>query len=248
MYPKLKNRPWKVVKSENILRLGPWLSVRQECVEMPSGKQIPTWYVMEFPDWINVIAITKDGKMVMEDQYRHALGETHYELVAGVVDPGETPLEAAKRELSEETGYEGGEWKLFMTLSPNPTNHNNLSYTFLATGVEKVREQHQEPTEDIHVDIMEPEQVLEMLRDGEIIQALHAAPLWKYFYARTGAGDAARRRDHSGTACRAALEVFLFMRFAIPIAPVGHTRRHRWHPTHFVPIIFGLRFSSKAIA
>ena len=181
MYPKLKNRPWKVVKSENILRLGPWLSVRQECVEMPSGKQIPTWYVMEFPDWINVIAITKDGKMVMEDQYRHALGETHYELVAGVVDPGETPLEAAKRELSEETGYEGGEWKLFMTLSPNPTNHNNLSYTFLATGVEKVREQHQEPTEDIHVDIMEPEQVLEMLRDGEIIQALHAAPLWKYF-------------------------------------------------------------------
>ena len=69
-----------------------------------------------------------------------------------------------------------------MTLSPNPTNHNNLSYTFLARGVEKVREQHQEPTEDIHVDIMEQEQVLEMLKDGEIIQALHAAPLWKYFY------------------------------------------------------------------
>ena len=132
MYPKLENRPWKVVKSENILHLGPWLSVRQECVELPSGKQIPTWFVLEFPDWINVIAITKDGKMVMEDQYRHALGETHYELVAGVIDPGETPLEAAKRELSEETGYEGGEWQLFMTLSPNPTNHNNKSYTFLA--------------------------------------------------------------------------------------------------------------------
>ncbi len=181
MYPKLENRAWRVVKSENILHLGPWLSVRQECVELPSGKQIPTWFVLEFPDWVNVIAITKDGKMVMEDQYRHALGETHYEIVAGVVDPGETPLQAAQRELSEETGYEGGEWRLFMTLSPNPTNHNNLSYTFLATGVEKVREQHQEATEDIHVDIMEPEQVLEMLRDGEIIQALHAAPLWRYF-------------------------------------------------------------------
>ena len=181
MYEKLKNRPWKVIKSENILRLGPWLSVRQECVELPTGKQIPTWFVLEFPDWINVIALTKDGKMVMEDQYRHALGETHYELVAGVIDPGETPLHAAQRELSEETGYEGGEWSLFMTLSPNPTNHNNLSYTFLATGVEKVRDQHQEETEDIHVDILDPSQVLEMLRDGEIIQALHAAPLWKYF-------------------------------------------------------------------
>lgn len=181
MYPKLNNRPWKVVKSENILRLGPWLSVRQECVEMPSGAQIPTWFIFEFPDWINVIALTKEGKMVMVDQYRHALGETHYELVAGVIDQGETPLEAAKRELSEETGFEGGEWQLFMTLSPNPTNHNNLSYTFLATGVEKRREQHQEPTEDIGVHVMEQEQVMEMLRDGEIIQALHAAPLWKFF-------------------------------------------------------------------
>ena len=181
MLKKLKNRAWKVLKSENILRLGPWLSVRQECVELPNGTQIPSWYILEVPDWINVIAITKDGKMVMEDQYRHGLGETHYELVAGVVDEGETPLQAAQRELSEETGYEGGEWRLFMTLSPNPTNHNNLSYTFLATGVEKKREQHQEPTEDIHVDIMSREEVYELLQSGEIIQALHAAPLWKYF-------------------------------------------------------------------
>lgn len=180
-YPKLDNRPWRVVKSENILRLGQWLSVRQECVELPTGVQIPTWFVLEFPDWINVIAITKDGQMVMVDQYRHALGETHYELVAGVIDKGESPLQAAQRELSEETGYEGGEWKLFMTLSPNPTNHNNLSYTFLATGVEHRREQHQEATEDIHVDVLSPEQVHEMLVDGEIIQALHAAPLWRYF-------------------------------------------------------------------
>ena len=125
--------------------------------------------------------MTKDGQMVLVDQYRHALGETHYELVAGVIDPGETPLEAAKRELSEETGFEGGEWQLFMTLSPNPTNHNNRSYTFLATNVEKCREQHQEPTEDIGVHLMSPEQVREMLEDGEIIQALHAAPLWRYF-------------------------------------------------------------------
>lgn len=181
MYNKLVNRPWKVLKSENILRLGPWLSVRQECVELPSGTQIPTWFIFEFPNWINVIAITKDGQMVMEDQYRHGIGETHYELVAGVIDPGETPLQAAQRELSEETGYEGGDWQLYMTLSPNPTNHNNLSYTFLATGVEKRREQHQEKTEDIHVDVLTKQQVLEMLQNGEIIQALHAAPLWKYF-------------------------------------------------------------------
>lgn len=181
MIERPENRPWKVLRSEHILNLGQWLSVRQECVELPSGRRIPTWFVLEFPDWINVIAITKDGRFVMEDQYRHALGQTRYELVAGVVDPGETPLQAAQRELSEETGYGGGQWQLFMTLSPNPTNHNNLSYTFLATDVEPLDAQHQEPTEDIRVHVLTREEVHELLMQGEIIQALHAAPLWKYF-------------------------------------------------------------------
>lgn len=181
MIKKLENRKWKVIKSEHILNLGQWLSVRQETVELPSGKQIPTWFVLEFPDWINVIAITKDGHFVMEDQYRHALGQTNYELVAGVVDEGETPLQAAQRELSEETGYGGGRWEEFMVLSPNPTNHNNLSHTFLALDVEPIGKQHQEPTEDIQVDIFTRDEVKELLHTGQIVQALHAAPLWKYF-------------------------------------------------------------------
>lgn len=181
MIPKLENRKWKVLESKKLLSKGTWMNLRQEKVQLPTGSIVPEWFVLEFPNWINVIAITKDGKFVMEDQYRHALGETHYELVAGVIDPGETPLEAAKRELSEETGYGGGEWKLFMTVSPNPTNHTNLSYTFLATGVEKISEQHQEATEDIHVDVFTREEVYEIIESGQMIQALHLAPLYKYF-------------------------------------------------------------------
>lgn len=185
MIPTLVNRKWKVLKSENILHLGPWLSVRQEEVELPSGKTIPTWFVLEFPDWVNVIAITKDGKMVMIDQYRHAIAQTRYEIVAGVIDEGETPLEAAQRELMEETGFGGGEWSEFMVLSPNPTNHNNLSYTYIATGVERISAPHQEDTEDIGVHLMSEQDVLQLLNEGEIIQALHAAPLYKYFANKT---------------------------------------------------------------
>lgn len=180
MIPTIENRPWKVLKSENILSLGVWLNVRQETVELPSGKQIPTWFVLEFPDWINVIAITKDGQFVMEDQYRHGLGVTNLEICAGVIDPGETPLEAAKRELSEETGFGGGKWELFMKLSPNPTNHNNISWTFLATDVEPIERPHQEATEDIHVHLLSRDELETVLKRGDIIQALHAAPLWKY--------------------------------------------------------------------
>lgn len=181
MISKPENRKWKVLESKKLLNKGTWMNLREEKVQLPSGAIIPEWFILEFPDWINVIAITKDGNFVMEDQYRHGIGETHYELVAGVIDAGETPLEAAQRELSEETGYGGGKWELFMTLSPNPTNHTNRSYTFLATGVEKLSEQHQEKTEDIHVDIFSRTDVKQLLESGEIIQALHAAPLWKYF-------------------------------------------------------------------
>lgn len=181
MIPKLENRKWKVLKSEKLLNRGTWMNLRVEQVQLPSGSIVPEWFILEFPDWVNVIAITKDGDFVMEDQYRHAIGQTHFELVAGVIDPGETPLEAAKRELSEETGYGGGEWSLFMQISANPTNHTNISYTFLATGVEKLSEQHQESTEDIHVDIFTRDEVRQLLDTGQIIQALHAAPLWKYF-------------------------------------------------------------------
>ena len=181
MLPKLENRKWKVLESTKLLSKGTWMNLRMDKVQLPSGNIVPEWFVLEFPNWVNVIAITKEGNFVMEDQYRHALGETHFELVAGVIDPGETPLEAAKRELSEETGFGGGEWSLFMTASANPTNHTNLSYTFLATGVEKLCEQHQEPTEDIHVDVFTPAEVREILETGQMIQALHVAPLWKYF-------------------------------------------------------------------
>ena len=181
MIPKLENRKWKVLASEKLLSRGTWMNLRQDRVQLPSGSIVPEWFVLEFPDWINVIAVTRDGHIVMEDQYRHALGQTHFELPAGVIDPGETPLEAAKRELSEETGFGGGEWSLFMKVSPNPTNHTNFSYTFLATDVEPIGTQHQEATEDIRVHLLTPDEVCEILTSGQIVQALHAAPLWKFF-------------------------------------------------------------------
>lgn len=180
MIPKPQNKPWRVLKSRFIAENRPWLALRQEIVELPNGEQIPTWYVNDFPDWINVIAVTKDGRFVMESQYRHGIGDTFYELCAGVVDEGETPLEAARRELLEETGYGGGEWSYFMKLSPNPANHSNYQHTFLAVGVEKQGEAHQKKTEDIDTYLFTREEVMEILENGWVMQALHAAPLWKY--------------------------------------------------------------------
>jgi 8-oxo-dGTP pyrophosphatase MutT (NUDIX family) len=182
MAKSLKNRKWSVLSSEYLLREGAWCTVRRDTVQLPTGVVIPEWYVFEFPSWANVIALTKEGKMVLVSQYRHGLGETHYELCAGLVDPTDpSPMEGAKRELEEETGYGGGRWSLYMTTSANPSNHNNLNYTFLAEDVELITERHPEESEDLEVHLLTKIEVRELLERGEMIQAMHAAPLWRFF-------------------------------------------------------------------
>ena len=175
-----ENRPWRVLSSEYVARR-PWFTVRRESVQLPTGAVVPEWYVFEFPDWVNVIARTDDGLFVMISQYRHALGQTHYELVAGTCEPDETPEQSARRELLEEAGYAGGRWRRYMVTSPNPTNHTNRVHTFLAEGVGRVAEQHTEAGEDIRVHLLTADEVRELLDGDRIMQCLHAAPLWRYF-------------------------------------------------------------------
>ena len=174
------DRKWEILSTEYLIRR-PWLTARRDHVKLPTGVENPEFYVLEYPDWVNVIAITKEGEFVMIRQYRHGLGETRYELCAGVSEEGEDPVESARRELYEEAGYGGGEWQPWMTISANPSTTNNLTYCFLATGVERVSSQHLEETEDITVHLLTEAEVKALLVNDEIRQSLMAAPLWKYF-------------------------------------------------------------------
>lgn len=174
------DKKWEILESEYLIRR-PWLTARRDHVRLPDGVENKEYYVLEYPDWVNVIAITVDGKFVMERQYRHGLQWTGYEICAGVCESGENPLEAAKRELCEETGFGGGEWKLQMTISANTSTMTNVCHCFVATGVERISEQHLEATEDISVHLLTVDEVRNLLVGNEIRQALMAAPLWKYF-------------------------------------------------------------------
>lgn len=175
-------KEWQVLESEYLVRR-PWLTARRDRLELPDGRIIPEYYVLEYPDWVNVIAITKDGQFVMERQYRHAARKISLELPCGVMEEGETPLEAAQRELLEETGFGGGQWKKLMELSPNPSAMSNTTHCFLAIGVEKIAEQHLDETEELSVLFMTKEEVKRMLNENQICQALMVAPLYKYIYA-----------------------------------------------------------------
>lgn len=176
------SEPWKVLDSEYLIRR-PWLTVRRERLELPNGRIVPEYYVLEYPDWVNVIAITGNGAMILERQYRHGLGYAAWEIPCGVLEKTDaSPLAGAQRELLEETGYGGGEWTLLDTLSGNPASTNNRTYCFLARGVQRIGEPHLDPGESFDVKLFPLEDVPEMLLRGEFVQALHVAPLWKFLY------------------------------------------------------------------
>lgn len=176
-----KNKKWEVLRSEYLFN-SPWLTARMDEVKLPTGKIIPEYYVLEYPDWVNILAITKNKEFVFVRQYRHGLKDVFYELCAGVCEAGESPLQSAQRELLEETGYGKGAWQEFMTIAANPSTMNNWTHCFLATGVERVAPQNLEDTEDLTVHLLTRDEVKDLLDRDAIKQSLHAAPLWKYFY------------------------------------------------------------------
>ena len=171
---------WKVLKSEYLFKR-PWLTARRDTCQLPDGRIMDEYYVLEYPTFINVIAITKDDEMVLVRQYRHGLGRTCFELVAGCVEEGEDPMVAAQRELLEETGFSGGEWTETMCYSCNASAMNNLSHSYLAVGVERTDTQHLDANEDIEVYTFPKDEVHQMLLRGDFMQASMIAPLYKFF-------------------------------------------------------------------
>lgn len=170
---------WKILDSEYLLR-HKYMMLRKDKVELNNGHIINDYFVIEKANWVNVIAITDEGKFVFERQYRHGASVINYELPAGIIEDGEEPLEAAKRELLEETGYSGGEWVEYNRAYPNPSSMTNLNFTFLAKGVRKATEQNLEVTENIEVLLLSKENVRKLLDSSLIIEGIQQAPLWRY--------------------------------------------------------------------
>lgn len=171
---------WKILKSSYLFN-DLWFTVRKDVCERPDGKIVDPYYVYEFPDWVSAVAITKDGKFVMEKQYRHALGMTMFEIPGGCVDPEDNDLESAiKRELLEETGYVFDRYEYLGRISANPSTNNNWMHMFLATGGDLYSSQHLDENEDIEIHLMSIDEVKTLLAENKIIQSMHATTL---FYA-----------------------------------------------------------------
>jgi ADP-ribose pyrophosphatase len=170
---------WKRLSSHYIHK-GAWATLRSDRCEMPDGRIVEDYYVLEYPNWVNAVALTEDNSILMVYQYRHAAGIVSLEIPGGVIEPGESAEEGLRRELLEETGYQFDNFELLCTVYANPSTANNQTLCYLARGGKKVQEQHFDEHEDLIVETFSIDEVRQLLADNKIAQSLHCTGL---FYA-----------------------------------------------------------------
>jgi ADP-ribose pyrophosphatase len=174
-------RPWERVESRQVAEYE-MFSVREDRSRSPRDGKLHTFQVAVSQGGVAVIALTDDGRMVMVEQFRHGTRKSSLELPSGVVDEGERPEDAARRELREETGCEGGEPRVLGCVELNPSWQSTPVHAVLIEGVRRAGEKDEDEGEDIRVRLVPVAEVRRRVGAGEIDTAatLCALALWDW--------------------------------------------------------------------
>ena len=170
---------WRVLETRTVVK-DRWVDLRADRCVTPAGVEIAPYYVLGYPDWVHVVAMTGDGRMVLVRQYRHAVGRSVLEIPGGAVDPADgDPLRAARRELAEETGYAAPDWRLLGSFFPNPATHTNQVHVALALGAHPAAAPSLDAGEEGLATLTLPvREVLDGLAGGLLGQSMHVAAVF----------------------------------------------------------------------
>jgi len=167
---------WKRLGSERLMQT-PYFSLRSDRLRLPTGAIKDPYYVIERPDAAIIFPLTQGGDVVLVRQYRPPLQGMELGLPAGLVEEGEKPEAAARRELLEETGYSGGEWEELGSLASSPSLKDNWAYLFLARGVEETSAPDPDEHELVEVVKASVEDLPGLIQGAEIVSSSGVAAI-----------------------------------------------------------------------
>jgi len=180
--------PWRQ-RSSAVLVKDQYLTLRADACELPSGKLLDPYYVVEDNDWVHVFALGPQSQVLTVSQYRYAAQTVTTELPGGIVDDGEAPLATAQRELLEETGFRAARWTSLGWAYANPARQTNRVHIFLAEDLDAGGAQSLDASEDIEHAFLHPDQIRAQIREGKFSQLHHIATFFlclEHLAARSG--------------------------------------------------------------
>jgi ADP-ribose pyrophosphatase len=174
-----EQKKWKLVEKKLVWE-SKWMSIEDRTYNLPNGKRGEGYFHMNRTDYVLVLAFDEQNRMVVERQFRRGVDDFVYEVPAGAIDKGETPIEAAKRELKEETGY-SGEGNLVKEIYTQPGFTDMKAYVVVLHITDKNGQHAREHDEEIEFEMMTMEEIEKMVKNGEIkdMGFLTALAIWK---------------------------------------------------------------------
>lgn len=170
--------PWNNLEREELLHCRVF-TVDRVLNQSPTSGRKDDFFVLGSADWVNVIALTPDEKVVLVEQYRHGTDRVTLEIPGGLVDPVDAgPLEAGPRELLEETGYRGESAEQIGTVEPNPSIQSNRCSTLLIRNAVRVAEPSLDPNEEMRTTLRSLGEIGTLIRTGDIRHALVVAAFY----------------------------------------------------------------------
>lgn len=169
---------WETLDSK-IFYEDKWIKIRQEKCKDNNDFIINPYYILDYPDWVHLICFDENYKILITRQYRHGIKSINYEIPCGVVDNiDKTPLDTAKRELKEETGFVSENFKKIITYSPNPSNHSNSIHCFLVTDLIQTNKRSLDDSEEIEYEFLSFSEILKLINENKFLQSMHISTLF----------------------------------------------------------------------